>query len=246
MKQGFNAIVCLICPFSFLRIFFLNILGNKISYKAKIGWGIFLINHIELKAGAKIHSLNFIKINNLNLNEKAFIKSLNYIKGPFDIILGSKSGIARQNKIRRSSFPITYGVSKLKLGYNTFIVSNNFLDLTRSIIMGDNTQIGGIRTEFWTHGYFHEKQGEGRIRIDGEIHLGNNVYVGSRCIFNPGVIVKDAINIGGNSVISKNLTEPGMYVSQGLRYLKKDINDVKDNLTRVPDEKVLEEVYIKN
>lgn len=245
MKQKFSAIICLLLPFSFLRIFFLNLLGNKISYKAKLGWGVYLINNMELKAGAKIYALNFIRIHDICLSENSFIKSLNYMKGPFELFLGEKSGIARQNKIRRAYKPVTYGISKLKLGYNTFMVSNNFLDLTRSITLGDNSQIGGIGTEFWTHGYMHDNVGEGRIRIDGEIHIGNNVYVGSRCIFNPGVTVNDAINIGGNSVISKDLIEPGMYVNQGLRHIKKDIEDVKNNLTFLNDKEVLEKIYIK-
>lgn len=245
MKQKFSAIICLLLPFSFLRIFFLNLMGNKISYQAKIGWGVYLINKMEIKAGAKIYALNFIRINNVHLLENSFIKSLNYFKGPFDLFLGEKSGIARQNKIRRAYKPITYGVSKLKLGYNTFIVSNNFLDLTRSITIGDNSQIGGKGAEFWTHGYMHDNVGEGRIRIDGEIHLGNNVYVGSRCLFNPGVTVNNAINIGGNSVISKDLIEPGMYVNQTLRYIKKDIENVKDKFSAFKEEEVLEKVYVK-
>ena len=208
-------------PFNIIRIFFLNNLGHKISYKAKIGWGIYIINEIKLNDHSRIGMLNFIRINKVCLSNNAFIKNLNYIKGPFNIVLGEKSGIAMQNKIRRAYHPVTYGISELSLGYNTFIVSNNFFDLTRSITMGDNTQIGGIRTEFWTHGYMHDTEGEGRIRIDGEIHLGNNVYVGSRCLFNPNVTIGNAINIGGNSVISKSIEEPGMYVNQTLRFFKK-------------------------
>jgi acetyltransferase-like isoleucine patch superfamily enzyme len=245
MKKIFNALACLM-PFSFLRVFLLNILGNKVSYKSKLGWGVYLVDEIELKEYSRIGMLNFIRVNELNLSKNAFIKNLNYIKGPFNVVLGEKSGIAMQNKIRRAYHPITYGISELKLGYNTFIVSNNFFDLTRSIILEDNTIIAGIRTEFWTHGYVHDSEGEGRIRIDGEIHLGNNVYVGSRCLFNPGVTIGNAINIGGNSVISKDLNEPGMYVNQSLRFLKKDIHSVKQKMTEIKGENLIEKVYIKS
>lgn len=245
MKKIFNAIACLV-PFSFLRVLLLNILGNNVSYKAKLGWGVYLVNEIELKECSRIGMLNFIRANKICLSKNAFIKNLNYIKGPFNVVLGEKSGIAMQNKIRRAYHPVTYGISELKLGYNTFIVSNNFFDLTRSIIMGDNTQLAGIRTEFWTHGYVHDSEGEGRIRIDGEIHLGNNVYVGSRCLFNPGVTIGNAINIGGNSVISKDLNESGMYVNQSLRFLKKDIHSVKQKMTEIKGENLIEKVYIKS
>lgn len=233
-------------PMRILRIFFLRLLGHDISFQAKIGWGVYLVKHIKLAPKSRIGALNFIRINELNLSEKAFIKNLNYIKGPFNVILGEKSGIAMQNKIRRAYHPVTYGISELKLGYNTFIVSNNFFDLTRTITMGDHSQLGGIRTEFWTHGYMHYPTGGDRIRIDGEIHIGDNVYVGSRCIFNPGVKIHNAINIGSNSVISKDLIEPGMYVNQSLRHIPKDIEDVMQKLTKLDDDTIIERVYRKN
>jgi len=244
MKRKLNALACLF-PFSFIRIFLLNLFGNKVSFKAKIGWGIYLVNKINLDDYARIESLNFIRINKVELSKYSFIKSLNYIKGPINLVLGCKSGIARQNKIRRAYFPVTYGVSELRLGRNTFIVSNNFLDLTRSISFGDNSQLGGIRSEFWTHGYLHESVGSGRIRIDGEIYIGDNVYIGSRCLFNPGVNVCDSVNIGSNSVVSKSLVEPGMYVNQKLKFLKKEINDVLPKLKKIKVEGLIERVYVK-
>jgi len=232
-------------PFNFVRVGLLNLLGHNISFKSKIGFGFYMVNKITLMPNAKIGHLNYLKLEEIQLSDHAFIKNLNYIKGPFKLVLGIKSGIAMMNKIRRAYHPVTYGISELKLGYNTFIVSNNFFDLTRSIRFGDNSQLGGVETQFWTHGYVHEETGEGRIRVDGEINIGNNVYIGSRCLFNPGVEIVDAVNIGGNSVISKDIKEKGLYVNQQLRRLDLDINKIKQNLNKVVVQDLIEDVYTK-
>lgn len=245
MKKGITLIVGLI-PINMLKIFLLRLIGHKVSYKAKIGISILFSNSLELKDHSSIGYFNIIKIDKLSIDKNAFIKNLNYIKGPFSLIINEKSGISNQNKIRRSKKPIVYDNAILKLGVSTFIVSNHFIDLTRSIYLGNNTILAGIRSQLWTHGYYHADQGPERIRIDGEIHVGNNVYVGSACVFNPGVSIGDAIHIGSGSVISKDLTEPGMYVGQALRHIESNIESVKVKLKRIEDENLIEKVYTKN
>jgi len=140
---------------------------------------------------------------------------------------------------------VSYGESCLTLGRLTKVTVGHHLDLTKSITFGDNSILAGIKSQMWTHGYYHANEGPYRIRIDGDIEIGNNVYVGSRCLFNPGVKVRDAIHIGAGSVISKNLEQSGMYVSQELRYLKNDINTIKEKLHRVQDNGLVEHVYSK-
>ena len=47
-------------------------------------------------------------------------------------------------------------------------------------------------------------------------------------------------------MISKDLTESGMYVNQSLRYLKKDVQQVRERLTRVSEKNLIDEIYTKN
>ncbi|UPS92550.1 hypothetical protein [Bizionia sp. M204] len=157
-----------------------------------------------------------------------------------------KAGISKQNKIRRANAPISYGNAILSLGENSIIVSNHFLDLTKSISIGQHSILAGIGSQLWTHGYYHDDTGPARIRIDGEIKIQNNVYVGSRCIFNPGVVVNNAINIGAGSIISKNLMEKGMYVSQKMRHVDNNIITIRSKLKKVKGHNLIEEVYSKN
>jgi acetyltransferase-like isoleucine patch superfamily enzyme len=97
----------------------------------------------------------------------------------------------------------------------------------------------------WTHGYYHADKGPERIRIDGEIKIGDNVYIGSSCIFNPGVVVSNSIHLGGGSVISKSLVKPGMYVTQGLRFIDNNIESIKNKLESVKEDNLMDNVYLK-
>ncbi|SDS43360.1 acyltransferase [Winogradskyella sediminis] len=232
-------------PIGILRKILLKSLGHKISFKSKIGINVWFVKTIELDDYASVGYFNFIKLDSLNMETDSFIKNFNLLKGPFTVKLGTKSGISNQNKIRRAASPVSYGTASLQLGYNSFVVSNHFLDLTKSIYIGNNSIIAGIRTQLWTHGYYHSNEGENRIRIDGEINIKDNVYVGSSCIFNPGIKVGSAIHIGAGSVISKDLVEQGMYVSQKLRHIENDLDKIKLKLNKVVDFEVVEDVYIK-
>ena len=206
---------------------FLKLLGHKISWNSKIG-------------------LSILYVKSLTLDENSVIGHFNFFKGPIAVFLGRKSRIGKFNKFTRAYSPITYGKSSLCIEHGTRITYDNFFDLTCSIRFGKNTQVAGKGSQFWTHGYMHANSGTERIRVDGEIIIGDNVYVGTKCVFNPGVKVSNAINIGGNSVISKDLNESGMYVNQSLRYLKKDAQEVRERLTRVSEKNLTEEIYTKN
>jgi len=223
----------------------LRLLGYKIGRNTKIGFSLIYIDSFTLLDNAKIGHLNLILNKSLILKKDVYIGYLNIFKGPFDVILKEKAAIGNKNYMTRARKGVSYGESCLTLGRLTKVTVGHHLDLTKSITFGDNSILAGIKSQMWTHGYYHANEGPYRIRIDGDIEIGNNVYVGSRCLFNPGVKVRDAIHIGAGSVISKNLEQSGMYVSQELRYLKNDINTIKEKLHRVQDNGLVEHVYSK-
>lgn len=198
-----------------------------------------------MDADTRIGHFNLIQINKLLMRQAAYIKSTNRIRGDLSVMMGREAVIANGNSIFRASSPITYGNGTLKLGRLGIIVSKHRLDVTRSITIGDFTTIGGLGTQFWTHGYYHGAEGKDRIRIDGEIIVGNNVYVGTSCTFNPGVQVADAINIGSNVCVSRSLKKSGMYVAQPLRYIEKNVAEIRDKLDEVVGVSLVEEVYEK-
>lgn len=178
----FNAFFGLL-PLRILRIFFLNLnRNNKISYKSKIGFGIYLVKKLKVREGGKIENFSFINIDCLTVGNNSTIRRFNFFNGPFSIILNNHCGIGKSNRIIRSKYPVVFGYSVLELKNNTIINYKHFLDLTRSIIIDENTVLAGTGSQLWTHGFYHADEGSDRIRIDGEIKIGKNVYIGSRCL----------------------------------------------------------------
>jgi len=244
LKKIITSIIAFVFP-SFLTVLLLRILGHKLGRNVKIGFSFIYCDTIEIGNHAKIGHLNLLLNDSLFLQEYANIGYLNILKGPFSLRLKKRAALGNKNYLTRAKIGITYGKSVLTLGELTKITTSHHLDLTRSIEIGDFSILAGIRSQMWTHGYYHADQGKDRIRIDGEIQIGNNVYIGSGCIFNPGIEVSDSIHIGGGSVVSKSLTEKGMYVGQGLRYISNDLDRIKPKLKKVDGFDLLEQVYAK-
>ncbi|MFT5253270.1 MAG: acetyltransferase-like isoleucine patch superfamily enzyme [Flavobacteriales bacterium] len=243
--QKFLTVVSILFFPNIITQFLLNMLGHKIHAKSYIGFSLVPSRKIYMDAGARIGHFNIVQVDKILMRENSFIKKMNRIRGAMNVIMGPESAIANSNSIFRAPSPITYGNGTLKLGRLALIVTKHNLDCTRSITIGDYTTIGGIRSQFWTHGYFHGSKGKERIRIDGEIVVSSNVYVGTGCIFNPGVEIAENINIGGGACISKSLQRPGMYVAQPLRYIEKEIGSIRSALDKIKEKPLVEEVYEK-
>jgi acetyltransferase-like isoleucine patch superfamily enzyme len=244
LKKRITGLLCFTLP-SFLLRYILRFLGHKIGQNAKIGFSFLFVKEIEINENAIIGHFNLFLNDKIILNDYSLIGYLNIFKGPFTLNLKQKAAIGNKNYITRARLGVTYGDSALVLGELTKVTVGHHLDLTRSIIFGDFSILAGIRSQLWTHGYYHSDTGSERVRIDGEIIIGNNVYVGSGCIFNPGVTVASAIHIGGGSVISKDLEKPGMYVGQRLRHIENDLNKIKGKLKKIDNDNLIEPVYTK-
>ena len=188
--------------------------------------------------------LNYITVSNIQLVGKSRIGNMNFIVGNFTIKLNEKSSIGNRNVITRAKPGVSYGYSELSLGKNTKLTAGHKLDMMRTIKFSSNSILAGLGSQLWTHGYFHLKSGE-RCRIDGEIEIGSNVYIGSMCIINAGITVKDNISIGSGSVISKSIENEGLYVSQPLRFVEKEMNTMP-NLEEILDKELCERVFRKN
>ncbi|WP_445386344.1 acyltransferase [Robiginitalea sp. IMCC44478] len=223
----------------------LRLLGHRIGKRVRIGFSWLYVSELCLGDRVQIGHLNLVLNKSLELDEKCKIGYLNILKGPFEVRMKKNAAIGNKNYFTRAPLGVSYGKSTLFLGEWTKITVGHHLDLTRSVRFGNYSILAGLGSQLWTHGYYHADEGLDRIRIDGSIQVGDNVYIGSSVIFNPGVKVGSRIHIGAGAVISKDLKEPGMYVNQSLRYLDNNLEKVKTRLIPVKEEHLIENVYRK-
>ena len=227
MKKYLRAFYFFLLPSCFFNLF------RHSKGKIRIGFSFILTDEFFMGAGANIGHFNFIFVHKLYLDEKSRIGAFNFLRGKFDVELGVKSAIKKFNKITSDKFP--YKRRVLKVGYNTVLGMNTVIDMTSSVTLGNYSILAGLGTQLWTHGFYHSKTGEKRWRIDGEVIIGDNVYIGSRSVICAGVKIGDAVTVGAISVVSKDLCESGLYVNQALRYIEFDPDEAITKLRKVAE-----------
>lgn len=224
--------------------FLAPILGIEFQKGARIGFSIVLVGKLKMKQNARIGHFNLVKCKQLHLEPGAYIGKFNAISGPtLDIYLHENGAIGGSNRIYRAKAPITYGNATLEIGVASKITYRHFIDCTRSIRFGNYSTLAGAGSQIWTHGYFHAEHGIERVRIDGEVNIGTNVNISSACVINSGVTISDGITVGSHVCVSRSLLKKGMYVSQGLRFIPKDINDIRSTYERIQNYTLVDEVY---
>lgn len=192
---------------------------NKFTYgnKSRIGFSYIEFDELHIDENVSIGSFNYIKVNSLVMKGHSKIKYFNMIKGRFDVDLSQKAIINQFCKIVSKLDNIRK--TNLHIGYNSIIGVGHLIDMTHNIFIDNNTIFAGARSQVWTHGFYHPSSTIDHWRIDGQVHIGRNVYVGTNCIICAGVSITDNVTLGAGSVVSKDLKESGLYVNQPLRHL---------------------------
>ena len=220
MKTFISFFFCC-APLNAIRIFLLRVfLGYDIDYKSKIG--IFnSINCSSLKMrNAQIGFLNQIIVKDLNLSEKASIKKLNRIKHLNLLDLGINAEIRSGNFIGAPikgtiDDAIHFEKQNIYIGTSSSILRGNYFDVVEEIIIGENVVFGGNGSEIWTHGFDVK-----RNMLVGNVIFGNDIFIGSNCIFTKGISICNNVTIGPSTVVYKSIDEEGVYSSQKLYKVK--------------------------
>lgn len=236
-------ILVLLFP-TWLIFWALNLLGHRVSPRSRVRFSIlWLKGRLILEEGAVIGNFNVLRIHHLRIGKRGYLGRFNNCRGPLSIDLDERAAIGNGNKLYRAPLGITYGHAVVRLGILSKVTGNHRLDCTRNIIFGDYCTLAGHDSQIWTHAYHGEETGPGRYRLDGDVVIGNNVYVGSRSMLNAGISICDAVTVGSGSIVSKSLHEPGVYVSQGLRFLGERNADRMTGLSRITGYDLAEPVY---
>lgn len=221
-----------------------NFLGARIHKSAHVGLSWVCTPSLRLGANAQIGHLNFIRVRRLIIGKSSAIGTLNWISGQFSILLHELAEIGARNVITRAKVAREIGSASFRLGRCSKITAGHKLDILRTISFGEHSILAGLGSQLWTHGYIHQSEGK-RFRVDGAISIGNNVYIGSACIFNPGVRIVSDVAVGSHSCISKDLIKSGLYVNQPLRHIEQANIEFSKSLAPVEIEGLTETVYIK-
>lgn len=183
----------------------------------RVGFSLVLCRYIDMDVEATIGHFNLIIVDSLVMKKESRIGHLNFIKGGFDVLMDEKSSIHNLNKI--SSIAVLYESVCLHLRRNARIGVSHLLDLTSSITIGENSMLAGADTQIWTHSFYFEETGMGYVRVDGEVHIGSNCYIGARCTILPNVFIGNVITVGAATCVSKSLKNKGAYVSPPVIHL---------------------------
>jgi acetyltransferase-like isoleucine patch superfamily enzyme len=126
--------------------------------------------------------------------------------------IGDNSSILERNRIT--------GSASFKMGANSRIIDDHFIDVSADVTLGNNTWIAGRGSQIWTHGSLHTKTGK-----DLSVKIGDDVYVGSSVLIAPGVEILATNLIGLGSVVSSSFLENHTVIAGNpAKVVKKDID----------------------
>lgn len=199
----FLAKIISVVPTNKLRVFlYRKIMGYKIK-KSYLGWKTVIIAEAVELIGCRIDSGN------------CFI-------GPMKIKIGRGTNISKNNRFicgwwaKSKKFESKQYGRTLNVGENVLITSDHYFDLAGSLIVGNNSWIGGKDSQFWTHGAGVK---------DRNIKIGKECYISSAVRFAPGSSVGDYSIVALASVVTRKFSEKYVMIGgQPARALRSDYN----------------------
>lgn len=109
----------------------------------------------------------------------------------------------------------------VKIGSGCFISTKNWPAEAYLIEIGDNCRIAG-ETSFYTHGgiwSLRKKYNDPDLDHFGKIKIGNNSYIGERCMIMPGVTIGENCIVGGGSVVTKSVPDGCMVAGNPAKFI---------------------------
>ncbi|MCQ2200464.1 MAG: hypothetical protein MJZ27_00090 [Bacteroidales bacterium] len=229
MKKLIVAVTLMFFPTNISRLLFRMFGCNriKIGKGCKIGFSLIIADHIDLCTGTKIGHLNVFRVKKLDLADGAYIKHLNIFNGGFVVRLMEGAWIHSMNKFSGQTIH-HYQESVFLMKEGSSIMMKNEIDLSDNITIGEHAIIAGAGSQIWTHAFYQTRKRV--VRVDGDVEIGDYCYVGSNAVICSGVHICADSYIGANATVAKDITVPGLYVSQPLRYIDFNPEVAIDNL----------------
>ena len=139
---------------------------------------------------------------------KLIIKNNVIIVNPYRVELDKNVTIERGSYIKCSPTKENLkGLPFLRIGENSWLGNNTFIEANKSIIIGDNVLIApNCYITDSSHGYSdRDKNIKDQKGIYDCVKIGDNVWVGTNSVILKGVTIGDGAIIAANSVVNKDV-----------------------------------------
>jgi acetyltransferase-like isoleucine patch superfamily enzyme len=184
---------------SFLKVWVYRLKGYKIGQKVSLGFGsVILGKKVTVGDHTSIGFLTIIRGEEITIGSYVNIGSVTFLDTPY-MEIGDGSKINEQVFVGGLQFPD----SKFVLGRNCQIMQMTFINPARSIVVGDDTGIGGHCLIFGHTSWLSHFEG---YAVEFEpIEIGKSVSVAWGVFLLPGTKIGDGAVIGANSMVSRTI-----------------------------------------
>ena len=179
----------------FIKVWLYRLRGYRIGKKVSIGIGSVLSgDHVEIGDDTTIGFLTIIRGNSIRIGPHVRIGSMTFLDTPYiDIGEGSK--------INEWVFVggLQFADSRFVLGRNCQIMQMTYINPARSVVLGDDSGVGGHSLIFGHTSWQSQLEGY-PVEFDS-IEIGNSVSLAWRVFVLPGSKIGDGAVVGANSLV---------------------------------------------
>jgi len=178
-----------------LKKLFYRLKGYRIGKGVRLALGSVLIGtNVDIGPETELGFFSFVRGRSIRIGANVQIGSASFIDTPY-LEIGDGTKINEQVFIGGLQFPD----SRLVIGRNCQIMQMTFVNPTRSIVIGDDTGIGGDCLLFGHTSWLSRFDG---YPVEFEsIEIGNSVSIAWRVFVLPGTRIGDGAVIGANSLV---------------------------------------------
>jgi acetyltransferase-like isoleucine patch superfamily enzyme len=199
----------------FIKIFLYRLKGYRIGKGVSIGLGSVISGErVEIGDHTSVGFLTIIRGKEIRLGPYVHIGSMTFLDTPY-IEIGEGTKINEQVFVGGLQFPD----SRFIVGRNCLIMQMSFINPARSIVIGDDTGIGGHCLIFGHSSFLSQFEG---YAVDfAPIEIGNSVGLSWRVFVLPGTKIGDGTMVGANSLVAGTLPPRSMAVGFPARIVGK-------------------------
>jgi acetyltransferase-like isoleucine patch superfamily enzyme len=217
----------------FIKILLYRLRGYRIGKGVSVGFGSVVSGeHVEIGDHTSIGFFTIIRGKEIRLGSHVQIGSTTFIDTPH-IEIGEGSKINEQVFVGGLQFPD----SRFVLGRNCQVMQMTFINPARSVVVGDDSGIGGHCLIFGHTSWLSQFEGYG---VEFEpIEIGKSVSLAWRVFVLPGSKIGDGAVVGANSVVHNHIPPrclalgfPARVVSKAPEFPKEVTDEQKVNMFR--------------